>query len=65
MKFIGSIRRIQNHDIGSPLAIKPIPLQEYLGELNIVYKGDTPTINHEYNPGSFKEEFGRVGSKNK
>ena len=46
------------------LAIKPIPLQEYLGELNIVYKGDAPAISHEYKPGSFKEEFGRVGSKN-
>jgi len=26
-------------------AIKPLPLQEYLGEMNIIYKGDKPKIN--------------------
>jgi quercetin dioxygenase-like cupin family protein len=44
-------------------AIKPLPIQEYLGELNIVYKGDTPGINAEYKPGSFPDEFAKIAKK--
>lgn len=42
------------------LAIKPLPIQEYLGELNIIYKGDSPGINREYKPGPFTEEFAKI-----
>ncbi len=45
------------------IAIKPLPLQEYLGEMNIIYKGDEPTFNHEYRPGTFLEELNKVGTK--
>lgn len=45
------------------IAIKPVPLQEYLGELNIVYKGDSPSANGSYTPGSFKEEFAKINSR--
>lgn len=44
-------------------AIKPLPLQEYLGELNIVYKGDAPKVNPDYKAGSFLEEFAKIGRK--
>jgi quercetin dioxygenase-like cupin family protein len=42
-------------------AIKPLPIQEYLGELNIIYKGDKPGINAEYKPESFPQEFAKIG----
>lgn len=42
------------------LAIKPVPIQEYLGELNIIYKGDSPTINNKFKPESFVKEFGKI-----
>jgi gentisate 1,2-dioxygenase len=42
------------------IAIKPLPLQEYLGELNIIYRGDEPTKNPEYRPGTFVEEFAKI-----
>ena len=45
-------------------AIKPLPIQEYMGELNIVYKGDQPKINPNYKAGTFLEEFAKIG-KNK
>ena len=44
-------------------AIKPLPIQEYMGELNIIYKGDSPKINAEYKPGTFPEEFAKIGRK--
>jgi quercetin dioxygenase-like cupin family protein len=47
------------------VAIKPLPIQEYLGELNIVYKGDKPEINRNYRPQSFAEEFGKGNLENK
>jgi mannose-6-phosphate isomerase-like protein (cupin superfamily) len=43
------------------IAIKPIPLQEYLGEVHIIQKGDKPQINEGYKAGSFAEEFNRIG----
>ena len=43
-------------------AIKPLPIQEYLGELNIIYKGDSPTINKEFKPESFVKEFGKINN---
>ena len=45
------------------IAIKLLPLQEYLGALNPIYKGDEPTFNHEYRPGTFLEELNKVGTK--
>jgi hypothetical protein len=42
------------------LAIKPLPIQEYLGELNIIYKGDSPTINNKFKPESFVKEFAKI-----
>lgn len=42
------------------IAIKPLPLQEYLGELNIIYKGDEPSTNPDYRPGTFVEEFQKI-----
>lgn len=42
------------------IAIKPLPLQEYLGEMNIVYKGDEPTANPTFRPGTFLEEFQKI-----
>jgi hypothetical protein len=44
-------------------AIKPLPIQEYMGELNIVYKGDQPKINPDYQAGTFLEEFAKIGKK--
>lgn len=41
------------------VAAKPLPLQEYLGELNIVYKGDEP-VRTDYELSSFVDEFGSV-----
>jgi quercetin dioxygenase-like cupin family protein len=43
------------------IAIKPLPLQEYLGELNIVYKGDKPSPVRKFSVNSFKEEFAKLG----
>lgn len=45
------------------IAIKPLPIQEYLGELNIIYKGDQPAINQDYKPQSFLKEFGKINKK--
>lgn len=45
------------------IAIKPLPIQEFLGEMNIVYKGDEPTFNHEYRPGTFLDELKKIGQK--
>ena len=45
------------------IAIKPLPIQEYLGELNIIYKGDQPAINQDYKPESFLKEFGKIDRK--
>jgi len=42
------------------LAIKPVPLQEFLGELNIIYKGDSATVNRDYQPESFAREFAKI-----
>jgi len=44
-------------------AIKPLPIQEYMGELNIIYKGDQPKINPNYKAGTFLEEFAKIGKK--
>ena len=38
------------------VAAKPLPLQEYLGELNITYKGDEP-VKTDYKLESFSAEF--------
>ena len=43
------------------IAIKPLPIQEYLGELNIIYKGDAPAINREFKPESWVKEFAKIG----
>jgi hypothetical protein len=43
-------------------AIKPLPLQEYLGELNIIYKGDKPKINDSFKAKSFVEEFAKINN---
>ncbi len=42
------------------IAIKPLPIQEYMGELNIVYKGDKPSPVRKFTVGSFKEEFAKI-----
>lgn len=42
------------------VAAKPLPLQEYLGEMNIVYRGDEP-VKTDYELESFAAEFGTVG----
>ena len=42
------------------IAIKPLPIQEYLGELNIIYKGDKPSPVQKFAVGSFKEEFEKI-----
>ena len=44
-------------------AIKPLPIQEYMGELNIIYKGDQPKINPNFKAGTFLEEFAKIGRK--
>lgn len=44
-------------------AIKPLPIQEYMGELNIVYKGDKPKVNPNFKIGTFLEEFAKIGKK--
>ncbi|TMA67635.1 MAG: cupin domain-containing protein [Deltaproteobacteria bacterium] len=44
-------------------AIKPLPIQEYMGELNIVYKGDKPKVNPNYKAGTFLEEFAKIAKK--
>lgn len=41
-------------------ANRPLPLQEYLGEVNIVYKGDKPKINLSFRAKSFVEEFAKI-----
>jgi gentisate 1,2-dioxygenase len=46
-------------------AIKPLPLQEYLGELNIIYKGDKPKINDAFKVNSFVEEFAKINNGGK
>jgi hypothetical protein len=46
-------------------AIKPLPLQEYLGELNIIYKGDKPKINDSFKAKSFVEEFAKINKSGK
>lgn len=51
---IGSWHQHYNRSDSEPavlLAIKPIPLQEYLGEVHIVRKGDKPRVNEEWKPG--------------
>jgi quercetin dioxygenase-like cupin family protein len=47
------------------IAIKPLPIQEYLGELNIIYKGDKPTINQEFKPESFVKEFAKINKNSR
>lgn len=42
------------------LAIKPLPLQAYLGELNILYKRDKAQVNDSYNAKSFVEESAKI-----
>ena len=42
------------------IAIKPLPLQEYLGEMNIVYEGDKPSTVAKFKVASFKEEFQKI-----
>lgn len=44
-------------------AIKPLPIQEYLGELNIVYKGDKPKVNPDFKVQSFVEEFAKINKE--
>ena len=44
-------------------AIKPLPIQEYMGELNIVYKGDKPKVNPNFKIGTFLEEFAKIGKE--
>jgi quercetin dioxygenase-like cupin family protein len=46
-------------------AIKPLPIQEYLGELNIIYKGDSPGINRDFKPESFVKEFAKINKASK
>lgn len=45
------------------VAAKPLPLQEYLGELHIEYRGDEP-VRTEYEAGSFLDEFREVNVPN-
>lgn len=52
---------VTSDDPAMVIAIKPLPIQEYLGEMNIVYKGDEPTFNHDYHPGTFLEELKKIG----
>ena len=52
---IGAWHQHFNLESGEPaviLAIKPIPLQEYLGEVHIERKGDKPKINETWKPDS-------------
>jgi len=44
-------------------AIKPPPIQEYIGELDIVYKGGEPNANANFKIGSLLEEFAKIGKK--
>lgn len=53
---------VTSEDPAMVIAIKPLPIQEYLGEMNIIYKGDEPVINADYRPGSFLEELKKIGT---
>ncbi len=52
---------VTSDEPGMVIAIKPLPIQEYLGEMNIIYKGDEPSFNPEYRPGTFLEELKQIG----
>jgi mannose-6-phosphate isomerase-like protein (cupin superfamily) len=51
---------VTSEDPAMVIAIKPLPIQEYMGELNIVYKGDKPSPVQKFTVGSFKEEFEKI-----
>ena len=54
---------IRSDEAAMVFTIPPLPIQEYMGELNIVYKGDKPKINPNYKAGTFLEEFAKIGKK--